>query len=90
MNAIGPGDFVECVDAEPEAHCPFRSIGLSRGHVYRVERVLVAHETEVLVLAEVLHPHNEWGAYRADRFRPIYRPKRSLIEGLKRPVREPA
>lgn len=98
MSAIGPGDFVECVDATsgPGAWMPGEAPVV--GAIYTVERVFVnGWGIESLHLRELKrHPGSVafWGGgplgYNIKRFRPIYRPKSSLIEQLKRPVSEPA
>ena len=92
MSAIGPGDFVECVDASRKPHNTHQP-KVVEGRVYRVVEVGLAAAggrwLPGLLLADA-PPARPNGFYRADRFRPIYRPKSSLIEQLKRPVSEPA
>lgn len=95
MSAIGPGDFVECVDASPSLKTGER---LSVGAIYQVREVLrgpgMSGRTEngvrLVGQRRCLNRQGVEYAWRADRFRPIYRPKSSLIEQLKRPVGEPA
>lgn len=90
MSSIGPGDFVECVDARP---CPiYGPVPLVVGGLYVVSRVeqdtaTVFGWSIFLVGVRSGGPH---GGFGGGRFRPIYRPKQSLIESLKTPVEEPA
>jgi len=89
MSAIGPGDFVECLVG---------NTATVAGAVYKVSRVvercgaacLYDDCTEPYLLLSEAKP--EWGCsgHCIHRFRPIYRPKSSFIEGLKQPApREP-
>ena len=83
---IGPGDWVECVDASDSPH-----------HLLSCPLVLGA-----MYLVVELHPEDAAGEvgvetrsiperiFRASRFRPIYRPKESLIQTLLEPVDEMA
>lgn len=89
MSAIGPGDWVECVNdgGMPEI--------VSVGAIYLVEGVGPAPISHVpcLVLRGVRHPTapeniGKWVA--AEYFRPIYRPSSDLIQSLLQPVDEPA
>lgn len=93
MSAIGPGDWVECVDASPR-YVP--GVGMSpvpaplvKGAVYRVERVVYdARWDETGIVLDGIR-ENAWridGAFNVDRFRPIYRPKSEIIESLKQPA----
>ena len=95
MSAIGPGDWVECVDTsrpnfltlDPREISP--SI-LIRGGVYQVEAVVPSRQSRpMLQLREVRSKLNPLGAFYAYRFRPIYRPKADLIERLMQPIDEP-
>lgn len=94
MDAIGPGDWVECIDATPPA---VDCIGqLTLGALYCVYDA----DTDCLrgegccacgisqwVQVEGL-PIHEIEAWCAHRFRPIYRPKSEVIEALKQPAPE--
>lgn len=93
-SAIGPGDWVECVDASP---CPrYGDPGLRLGALYQVARTerrrdeITGYEGDGVLLSGYRHPSrgvekkSDW--LGASRFRPIYRPKADLIESLKAPV----
>jgi hypothetical protein len=86
--AIGPGDWVECVTPGPD--CPKGSIWLvatlgrapllavCTSHGFACERVFLTLKGD---------PLPEWALGRcAGCFRPIYRPKAELIAGLKTPA----
>ena len=79
MEPIGPGDFVECVDARgaPE---------LTLGSIYMVR--LICDDGGGCWLREVDPPPFHDGFF-ISRFRPIYRPKASLIQSLLHPAKEP-
>lgn len=80
---IGPGDWVECVDAlgrEP-AGTP---TPLRVGAIYQVEDTFRWFGHDGLTLREVKPPTGDRG-FAAALFRPIYRPKADLIESLKAP-----
>lgn len=86
--AIGPGDWVECVDAS--ARIPYGPPPLCLGSVYRVERV----EADVNgwgpgVWIVGIRAESPSGGFYADRFRPIYRPKSELLESLLHKADEP-
>lgn len=85
-SAIGPGDFVECVNADPQFIIP---TGLSAGAIYQVQALTPPRPgrwaVAGLLLVGVRHPGNELGDYNPDRFRPIYRPRADFIESLKQP-----
>jgi len=92
MGAIGPGDFVECVDLSPNASGRAPRI-LVLGGVYRVDSVgMSTHPKQPNEPAVFFWPprtkqpngllHNGFAVWR---FRPIYRPKQDLIESLKAP-----
>jgi hypothetical protein len=93
VSAIGPGDFIECVDAGP-----YRGSGgwvvptlalLVHGAIYQVATLSTHPEYGVPTVCLVGYPsYGEevgdaifcgWGLFR---FRPIYRPKADLIESL--------
>ena len=88
---IGPGDWVECVDTSapnfPTLDPDKSSRGLlTKGAIYQVEAVVPSRlNRPMLQLREVKTLRNEWGAFYAFRFRPVYRPKADLIESLKAP-----
>jgi hypothetical protein len=88
MSAIGPGDFVECVDGSPLSN-PKRP-PVIEGAVYRVhaiKSVLAANGEAVEALLLVgLNTYPD--AYSMRRFRPIYRPDEKLIRDLLQPVEE--
>lgn len=81
--AIGPGDWVECVDASPNRRIG-RSV-LAHKALYQVERAGFVTNLPALWLVG-LRSLGTTGAFDARRFRPIYRPKADLIETLKQPV----
>lgn len=82
---IGPGDWVECVDASPMR---FFETGLTVGAVYLVEGCTYPRDGLIagLLLRGVRHPGNLLGDYNPRRFRPIYKPSADLIQSLLRPV----
>lgn len=91
---IGPGDFVECVDATDFAE-------LTVGTLYRVlaiEPSIHPEWTGVPVLIPSGFPEQGGGlscgryfcGCALRRFRKAYRPKASLIEGLLEPILEAA
>jgi hypothetical protein len=94
---IGPGDWVECVDASPHrgALDPSTIIALSLGALYQVREVADGFAggelRHGLLLVGLKNRTNRDGlefAYDVERFRPIYRPKSSIIEQLKQPAPE--
>lgn len=96
MSDIGPGDFVECVNAAPHRFVP--GSGLIQGRLYQVREVVTFPNVRGagLRLCGVTMPAHTNGkefAWSIDRFRPIYRPRPdSFTELLKAPDRvgEPA
>ncbi len=98
MSAIGPGDFVECVDVGGWGDFVWdHGEAPTLGAIYTVRSVITDHMGgDALLLNELERTPRAkafWGGeigYAPWRFRPIYRPKSSLIEQLKRPVSEPA
>lgn len=81
---IGPGDWVECVDAAPRDYADVR---LTLGAIYQVHHVADLGPWGLGVWLTD-NPSASWsGGYHADRFRPIYTPKQELIETLKAPPR---
>lgn len=77
MSAIGPGDFVECVDDAPdEGRAPL----VVKGAIYEVSGVFDGPYGPYLTLAGMdPSPYPGWFLHR---FRPVYRPKQELIQSL--------
>jgi hypothetical protein len=89
MSAIGPGDFVECIDKAAPARAlgrPFRVVEIVDGDV-----CLDCGDTAPGV--ELDHLSCAGNVYCCGcQVRPIYRPKSEIIQSLKQPapsVREP-
>lgn len=88
---IGPGDWVECVTTDPRP-----LFGLPQVRAGSLYRVVLARDTGNLCtmancnttmgLSLEIDPPDAGGAHCACVFRPIYRPRASLIEALKAPV----
>lgn len=101
MSAIGSGDFVECAPAPgyrgevPRELVKVLGLYPERGGIYQVREVghygaggINPGLRLVGIIASIPgHPDAWWPA---EQFRPIYSPKQSLIEDLKRPVELPA
>jgi hypothetical protein len=91
MNAIGPGDWVECVSNQVAGCAPQTKLVV--GRVYLVTKVGVTPPRDPypnvpwVRLREVKEDPRRWG-FRAEWFRPIYRPREELIEQLLQPVSE--
>lgn len=97
---IGPGDFVECAPpAEYRGTIDAAQLKISgsyprRGEIYQVREIGTYRNDDGLtpgvrlVGLVVSYPGHPDCWFNANCFRPIYRPKSSLIEGLKQPVRE--
>lgn len=91
---IGPGDWVECVDARPHRRITVAPITIVFGALYRVAKVIPGGTRDYAALRfweqDCLRvegdPLPEPNAWRFVRFRPIYRLKQSIIEALKAPV----
>ncbi len=79
---IGPGDFVECVRDGPNKWG--MPSWLKAGTIYRVRKVLI---TTLFLYPSAALPRPRPG-YKIDRFRPIYRPKAEIIQGLLQPIKE--
>ncbi len=87
MDAIGPGDFVECISEDMDD-------GLRFGAVYQVTEIMAEDHYPCnchfrigqggLRLKEL--PTREDQAWCVYNFRPIYRPKSEFIESLKIPL----
>ncbi len=86
--AMGPGDFVECVQ------CGDPVIGFHPGVIYIVEGAGYWNGRPWLTCVGKPIPADfgygpEYGpGWTASAFRPIYRPKASIIEALKQPAPE--
>ena len=90
IGACDPGDYVECVDARPHGH--YLIAPLQAGQVYIVRSVIAPDEkfpAGGLRLEGVpmpVSPRNIEAGWAPRRFRPVYRPKASLIESLLAPA----
>lgn len=92
MSDIGPGDFVECVDIA-ERPGELQTDVLILGAIYRVEQLILVTLPDYgpavfLVEHPENGPHGLRRCFAPSRFRPIYRPKSEIIEGLKAPAPE--
>lgn len=102
MSAIGPGDWVECVNHPAENQV----FSIEVGQIYRVLEVGVYESLPqdastqqydglpvVFVYPRRAQRRGEFGqwwvynGHLVSRFRPIYRPKADLIESLKAPAK---
>lgn len=84
MSAIGPGDWVECVDASLYHGQPN---GLSVGAVYRVKELLDCPiDGPGCSLVGVSPPVARKRGYLLSRFRPIYRPRKGAFDHLLKPM----
>jgi hypothetical protein len=89
MSDLGPGDWVECVDNGPRP-TGLPAPELTVGSLYQVESLA---ELDIGIAVYLVgRPNPRDGAFHAGRqisgyalarFRPIYRPKQSIIEQLK-------
>lgn len=92
---IGPGDWVECVDAgvlRPCARCNWWHRArpeLQQGALYQIAGVGAPDEDGEVSYRLVGVEHAEGGAFFEDRFRPIYRRNDGLIADLLRRAKEP-
>ena len=96
MSAIGPGDWVECVDmvSDFSGGC---EVWLDdalpiEGQIYQVSDAWIDDDgySVILVGWEREKARLDWGrrcGFAIERFRPIYRPKADLIESLKTPAK---
>lgn len=92
MTAIGPGDWVECVDADFGVGVWADRRRIFKGMLYQVSDAWIDFDNEPVILVgwEREVATREFGAragYWVRRFRPIYRPKADLIESLKTPAK---
>lgn len=83
---IGPGDYVECMDASPLRPGGIPSQLIS-GKIYTVRGLDVVpgwyrNAGEPLVLLVETSPPLETDGYDPARFKPVYRPDASLISRL--------
>lgn len=81
---IGPGDWVECIDVTPRnSNGPGNLTWLRLlrvGAIYRVQAVFTLDGEDGFALAGFPPPPSpRMRGFRADRFRPIYRPSESLF-----------
>jgi hypothetical protein len=81
MDAIGPGDFVECIDAD---ECAPNT--LIAGSLYHVDGIKADSPCSPICDGTVLHlgelsDRRAW--FCAMRFKPIYKPRTSVIASLK-------
>lgn len=91
---IGPGDFIECVNASAP---PGMTSRLTEGAIYRAAEVGIVpadytHVGRPYVRVEGVTPTPGTFGFCIRRFRPVYRPSADLIENLKAPApasREP-
>lgn len=89
MSAIGPGDFVECICNQVAGCWPQDKLVV--GRVYRVTKVGLTPPNDIypdvpwVRLEGVQEDPRRWG-FRAEWFRPIYRPNPGLIASLKQPA----
>lgn len=94
MSAIGPGDWVECVDASGANNGGMFDGGfLVAGRVYQVRALSTltggAPGVKLVGQPDIHLKTGKRGSYSVTRFRPIYRPKADLIERLMQPIDEP-
>lgn len=86
---LGPGDWVEF---RPQHEFPPEHIqlsGLTVGAIYQVLNVFLAGGKGALDLVGVPpYRTSEHRGFSVRAFRPIYRPKQSIIEALKHPAPE--
>lgn len=85
---IGPGDYVECINASPHRG-GLGATGLVSGATYCVRAVvrdaldMVTGEPSMgLLVHGVTHPLEPVGSFCSERFRPIYRRDNSLVARL--------
>lgn len=87
MTAIGPGDWVECIRvSEPSPDYP--DPGFSLGSIYVVSESGMFCNCPWILCDRMPRPPAPYVGWNALAFRPIYRPKSSLIEGLETPISE--
>jgi len=90
--AIGPGDWVECIDASPDWWG--ETVPLVVGRIYRVLRLErdpdrerppgTVEECGVILVGVRVGPKGD-DSFSLGRFRPVYRPNVDIIESLKAP-----
>jgi hypothetical protein len=90
--AIGPGDWVECVEG---AASPYRAEEVHAGVLYQVIACNAPFLRRCVRCGALAGPHGlvvegQKFGWCPTRFRPIYRPKSSLIESLLIKADEPA
>lgn len=84
---IGPGDWVECIDDSYNPKAGLDPI-IRIGQIYQVNYLLNGVNCAFCggkggLNLVGFHPDSNWCPTR---FRPIYRPKATFIEGLKTPI----
>lgn len=97
MSAIGPGDWVECINDAPRKGPGKPFAFLVKGRVYCVSSLHFHPALKIPSLCviggpkfcEKLSCDGLFGGHGVDRFRPIYRPKSELLESLLRKSDEP-
>lgn len=95
MSAIEPGDWVEFIGRDETLKQAHRVEGqLAVGQIYRVRALMRGYDRNANTWMEGLqlfgvyayHENGVEGAWHPSLFRPIYRPKSSLIQTLKQPA----
>lgn len=90
---IGPGDWVEAVGMNPALSRGRRIAGVfTLGALYQVEESRVFEPTGELgvIIRDMPRSTHVTGMWNALCFRPIYRPRESLIRDLLEPIKEDA
>lgn len=90
-DVVGPGDWVECIDASTPANRTYNPLAL--GALYCVDAVIPRSNTCprdgctcVLRLAKVVTKPPHMPGFCPSRFRPVYRPKAEVIQALLQPA----
>lgn len=98
MSAIGPGDWVECIQTVDEGVLDARLLGggrIYKGRLYCVEAIMEGADEngdwDIGLRLTDPETHRTQadgtpGGWCVDLFRPIYRPRTDLIETLKQPA----
>ena len=95
MNTIGPGDWIECIEADQ-----WQEQSIVPGNIYRCVEVLTPTGATCTLHGTFCYPASgislagkslpdDW-CWCALSFRPIYKPKSEIIQGLLQPVLEDA
>lgn len=93
---IGVGDWVECIGLSGDGVGPYREMTprISAGTIIQVESIIdgINYDDGVdgLTFSRIpgRYPCGRRFAYSIERFRPIYRPKAEILQGLLKPIRE--